>query len=397
MILAGTVLLYPTVRSTQSLPVEDGAKLAGLAYDFRRACLWVGANPAHCVYGLSTSTGLIQRRLHLADTVTEILDLACQDNLLYVLHHVGDGALEILVGPIPEDVEDGIFEPSVYPLPYYVESDLSQAEVWTLTHDPELAYMKFHPRYTSLFNVGESLYMALGLSQNITDHYPKELGQWLVSYDLLGLIGSRESLDASPAFNERLATKDALNGLGLAATYVDGNVLLLCETFGSPGHLKILTPTSSIWTGLDWVSSAVDNSEFVSMTSDARYIYIATDTMIYKSRAQFLVVYVSNFDIYSPCVDAGTVAIGQTLTRKLKLKNMSTTHKYDRIILTSSDNELTLSVDDQTYSEQLTLNLTSPLGPSMELEFYARIAPIDTRQEQMQIVNSIHIKGRECA
>lgn len=399
MILAGTSLLYPTRISTQTIQIPREAKLAGLAYDYRRGCLWVGANPAHRVYGLSPSTGLIQRSILLPANVIQIVDLVCNGDLLHVLHYTGSGQMEILVGIIDnEDWE--VFSPSVYQLPYHdMSASLPNTEtIWTYTHNSSLEFLRYHPRYTSMFNVASSLYLVPGLSKDVVNTAPPELGQWLVSYDLLGFMGARFQMDNSTWAGGRVATNDDLNGLAVAATYVDGNILAVCESFGCPSHVKVLTVSGDVltWKGLDWLTAAVDNSENVSITSDSRYVYLATDDMIYKSKAQFLIVYASLFDMYSPCVDAGVVAQGQSLTRELKIKNISTTHKYDRITITSAFNELTLSKDNSNFEPQITIYPNPVLSPDSELSFYVRITPNLTAEDLIQFIRCITVTGREC-
>jgi len=279
--------------------------------------------------------------------------------------------------------------------------------VWNATHDGSMRYLKYHPKYCSMFNKGDTLYLILGMSHDVNSNFPPEMGQWLVAYDLIGTFYEYYKLDDTPsppvpiipgstARRPLLIENDKLNGLAVMGCYHDGIVSIVAEgqhyndpLTGAQKTLKLVrTPGSGIGT-LEVETQPFFTGPFRragdAMTVHGRNVFFLVNNRLFQGDVYMLEVFCTN-DFFTTAIDMGIVASGQTVRRRVWITNRSPYYTYSNLIIEARDARVSLAIaeDDEPvppFTDRIRIPGELPVGATTS--FFAQLSAPIIHEENM--------------
>lgn len=368
MFYSNARLLHPKVYNQPEYRIPETAQLAGIMYDFDNHCVVTYDRVEGKLLWLTREAGAVEMSaIAPLPNSNYLIDMCQFQNTVYCLVYTGDGHLSVCVGSLQEGKDTGIVNFNEYPVPYYIPPTVPN--LWAATHTADPTYFRYHPKYCGIMNIGHELYLMLGVSSDVESDMPPELGQYLVYYDISGLLTETYLLDNSTSAAGRPASMtNVLNGLHVACTYHDGVVVLVAEShYSSTGVLRYVK------IGADALIGEVDTRPFfmgpfpigTSMCAAGRHVYYLTGNRIFAADIFMFDVWCNDEgELKSNTIDMGIITSEQIATRKVTLQNSSPYYTYSNLIIESRDPNMTLAhiSDTPVFADRIKIPGTVPVG-----------------------------------
>lgn len=390
MYYANARTLYPTDSPllTPEQQIPETAVLTGLAWDYTDATVITYDKTEAKLMWIQSSNGALVASATVDAQIDDVIGMASFQDRLYILTYEGDGHLAVFTGVLSHARATSILYVTRHDVPYSTANPLGQS-LFELTHSVPPMYLKYHPDFCNIFTIGASVYLLLGVADNVTSGtVPPELGQYIVEYDLSGLFRSQVSVDFTGSGSPRLKTMQGVNGTAVSATFHDGALALLCKELGEEGQPSIIHVLTYINKALSWKDSFCYISGSVNPYGDlmvrGRYAYILTGNRILKSEVMMIALDLDNGWPSSSTIDLGNLSSGQTVYRKIKCWNASPASLYKELVVSSTDPNLTLSLAESpsVYAYSDNIVISQPLAPGDSFEFWVCLtAPIVRHEE----------------
>lgn len=400
MLYSRTRLLFPKKHQHPEFALAEDATLAGVAFDTEEGMVLTYDRRDGKLYWLNVSSGDVVRSVRAPLPNENYLVDMCQfDNILYALVYTDIGHLSVFTGNLQQARNMGVLDFDEYPLPYYTPAT---STVWHLTHQEGTpGYFRYHPRYCSITNCGHELFILAGMSNDVATQAPMYLGQYILQYDLSGLIKQSFKVDDSmwvaipagstgyPGYSIRPSfISNTYNGLGLAIGYREGMI----NIFAEDGFNK-----DSVVKEAKLMSTTIQNppartSLFISgpleyqhsLCYAGRYVFYLVNNRLMQASVMDLELQDDAVaGLYTHTVDVGAIEPGLPTYKYIRLKNNSTHMTYRNMILESRDPNMQLahfvpSVDEETPAEppavfQDAIKWSVSIRPGDTIEFWVRV------------------------
>lgn len=390
MFFGDTRLIAPKQRMNPEFYIPDSSILAGVCYDYTEHCIMVYDRAESKVMWIHKDTEAIVRAvevpLPLATDV--IIDMCAIEDLIYFLIYKGSGRMSIAHAAITQGVENVSFNLTEYPMPNQTSLPPGMT-VWTATHTSALRYMHYHPTFTSFFNIGRQLYVVAGMSDDTESFNPPALGQWVLQYDVSGLVQHFYRADDSTAVNARpyVFEEEKLNGRIIASTTHDGVItgIALSEDNAWTGAIKLLKPNGGVYTTKTHAFLTGPFDQCSSLCAVGRTLYHTANGRLFKSTIYTFEIWAATEDGFeSSTIDMGTIHAGTATKRKVYIRNASPLYDYYAMDITTRKAPgvvLSLTGEDMTWGESI--RITGPLRPGEEMSFYVKIAAPALPEERL--------------
>lgn len=397
MYYSATKLLAPSKYNDPEYSIPDDAVLSGVCYDYATQELLLYNHTSKKLMWLQKDVSVITRSVDIGlfNSTDRIIDICAFKDIFWCLVYKGNGKLSIGKGSLHNARTTQEMILVEYPVPYHIYS-YGTVSTFNVIHTTPLNYLRFHPLFCSIFNIGKELYLVAGLSDNVDLFNPPNLGQWIFYYDVSGMINKVYKADDSTAVYRPSIIEDKLNGRLVAATTHDGIIagITLPTVDTTTGTIKILKPqintydvsTRSFVTGLF--------EQGASMCAVGRNLYYATGNKLYVTEIFMFEVYMDENNAFANSViDIGTLATGTVITRKIFIRNVSPYYVYSNICLATIAPGITLSLTGEAGTFGEDIKIIGPLALNEAAEFYIRVAYPDTVDDQipMQFYEDITI------
>ena len=375
MYYANTRLLYPPAITDPEYKIPEKAQLRGLAYDYKDHSLITYDEVEKKLMWISRDTSAVRASVVMDSGVKKVLGLSQFNDFLYVLDYEGDGHLAVHTGSLQQGRADGVINLTRFEVPYSA-FDVTQhaGTLYNLTHEPVPRVYRYHPDYCNIFNIGPTIYLLIGLAQDVTPgNIPPELGQYIVEFDLLGFFRNHISVDLSGA-GKKTSAMLYLNGLGKACAAHDGILALLAREPNPlmPNVINVIKHRQGKPLDYEpfWFVSG-DTSGGAAMLATGRWMYTLIDNRIYKSEIMMIKLYMANGWPNTQTLDLGNLSSGQTVFRKVRCQNIAPVTTYYDLTISSRDSLLLLSAEDRLdandYADKITIK--GALKPKDTFEF----------------------------
>lgn len=397
MYYSATKLIAPNKYNDPEYSIPEDAVLRGVCYDYITQEIIVYNETSKKLMWLQKNTAGLVRSVDIglfAPTDT-IIDICAFKDIFWCLIYKGNGKLSIGKGSLHNARTTQEMIMNEYPVPYHVYN-YSTVATFTVIHTTPLNYLRYHPLFCSIFNVGKELYLVAGLSDNVDIYNPPNLGQWIFYYDISGMINKMYKADDSSASHRPSIIENNMNGRMVAATTHDGIIagIALPTIDKTTGVIKILKPKFNTY--------AVTTKSFVtgtfeygaSMCAVGRNLYYTAGNKLYVSEIFMFEVYMDEDSAFANSViDIGTLATGTVITRKIFIRNVSPYYIYSNICLATVAPGITLSLTGETGTFSEDIKIVTPLALNEVAEFFIRVAYPDTIDGQipMQFYEDITI------
>lgn len=361
MYYINTRLLYPLGPYNAEYQIPYTADLRGLAYDYTdHSLITYDAVEAKLMW-ISRDDASIRASCLVDSPVSDVLGLSQFNDYCYILNHEGGGHLAVYTGSLQQGRADGVMKVSKFDVPF---SDRvpSGNNVWSMTHATVTRYLKYHPRYTNIFNAGPTIYLLIGVSDDIESMVPANLGQYIVEFDLLGFFRNPVLVDLS-ARNNRGETISKPNGTAVACTYHDGVMDLLCRE-ATPMQPNIIHSLQhrlnqpltydTFW----YVAGELHKGS--DILAVGRWVYSLIEGKIYKSEIMMIKLEMTDGWPNTNTLDLGNLSSGQTVFSRVRCKNIAPVTTYYDMVVTSRDSMMLLSRDESTDVTRYTDTISIP-------------------------------------
>ena len=377
-------LLWPNSVLNAEFRLPEAAQLQGLTYDFTDHSLVTYDAAENKIMWISRDDAAVRASAEVATDVHEVMGMCQFDGRLYMLSYEGDGHAAVYNGSLTEARENYVLNLTRHALPYnvYIPTGVS---LWDRTHAATIKYMRYHPDFCSIFNVGPSIYLILGLANNVSkDVTPPELGQYFVEYELNGTMRYHTRLDYTVQNRRWDGMPNTLNGTAVAAVYHDGCVDLLCRDKSNSANDSNIIHTVKHDTRNLAGPLTFESAWFLSghagyntdMTHAGRQVYLLIDNRIYRSDIVMLKAELDGGWPNTQTIDLGNMCPNQLAYRSVTIKNVSMVTTYYDIVISSDDPLLTISLEnslaDKDYAP--TVKLLQAVAPGDTFTMYVRLA-----------------------
>lgn len=358
---ANTRLLYPLGKYNAEYQLPYPADLRGLAYDYTdHSIITYDATEAKLMW-LSRDNAAIRASCLVDSPVNDVLGISQFNDYCYILDYEGGGQIAVYTGSLQQGRADGVMRVSRFEVPFSDRVPASNT-VWDLTHANITRYLKFHPRYTNIFNIGPTVFLLAGLSDDVDSRIPPNLGQYIVEFDLLGFFRNPIKIDLSTR-NNRGETITKPNGTAVACTYHDGVMDLLCReaVAAQPNVIHSLQHRLNQPLAYDtfWYTAG-DLFKGSDILAVGRWIYSLIEGRIYKSEIMMIKLEMADGWPNTNTLDLGNLSSGQTAFRKIRCRNIAPVTTYYDLLVTSRDSLMLLSKDDSTDINRYTDTISIP-------------------------------------
>lgn len=381
MYYANTRLLWPLGRYNSEYLLPDTADLRGLAYDYSDHSLITYDRVETKLMWISRDDASVRASCLVDSPVDDVLGISQFNDYCYILNYEGGGHLAVYTGSLQQGREDGVMRLSKFVVPFSDRVPTGRT-VWDMTHAEVTRYLKFHPNYSNIFNIGPTVYILAGLSDDVTsDTVPANLGQYIVEFDLLGFFRNPILIDLS-ARNNRGYAIDKPNGTAVACTYHDGVMDLLCREVSavqpSVVHSLQYRENEPLQYDTFWhVGGEVGRGS--DILAAGRWIYSLIGNRIYRSELIMIKLEMEDGWPNTTTLDLGNLSSGQVTFRKVRCKNIAPVTTYYDMIVSSRDSMLLLSnaatTDINRYTD--TISIPGALKPGDTFTFYVCLtAPV---------------------
>lgn len=375
-------LIWPNSKLNAEFRLPDSAQLQGLTYDYSDHSIVTYDAVEKKLMWISRDDAAVRASAEVLTDIYEVLGMCQFNDALYILSYEGDGHVAVYSGSLSIARENYAVGFTRHPLPYntYVPQ---YTTIWDRTHESTIKYMRYHPDFCNIFNIGQSLYLIVGVASTVTkDTTPSELGQYIVEFELNGMMRYHTRIDYASRGYRWTGAPDSLNGTATAAVFHDGCVDLLCRDMSSSGNeaniLHTLQYTGGSNSPLKYDSSwyMADHTGYnTDMVCAGRNIYTLINNRIYRSDITMLKVEMEDGWPNTQTVDLGNMCPNQTVYRSVTIKNTAPVTTYSDIIITSRDPLLGLSMQksyvDTDYST--VVKYPDKLAPGGTMTLYIRL------------------------
>lgn len=377
---AGSPMLSPEQR------LPSTSVLTGLAWDYTDASVVTYDKTETKLIWINSSNGTIITSAVMDTPVNEVIGMSAFQDQLYILTYEGDGHLKVFTGSLSQGRKDSTMYVVEHEVPYSTANPYNLASLFQQSHSLPVAYLRYHPDFCNIFHIGASVYLLLGIANNVTSgEIPRELGQYIVEYDLSGVFTSQVKIDQTDT--GRKATILGLNGTAVSATYHDGAVVLLCRELGTsnPNVIHAISYKNNEAELKDtfWYLPGSVNP-YGDIMVKGRWAFTLIGNKIMKSEVIMIAL---NMEAGWPSqltVDLGTLSSGQIVYRRISCKNISPVTTYKELAVTSTDPNLSLSAKDAPdkydYSDKIVIE--GDIKPNDTFTFWACLtAPVIRNDE----------------
>lgn len=376
-------LIWPNSILNAEYRIPDTAQLQGLTYDYTDHTLVTYDATEKKLMWLSRDNAAVIASSVVITELYEVMGMCQFEGNLYVLSYEGNGHAAVYTGSLTEARTIGSISLTRHPLPYntYVPP---YTTTWQRTHESTAKYLRYHPDYCGIFNIGPTVYLILGVASTVTkDSTPYELGQYLVEYELMGTIRYHIGIDYAPAGSRWTSTPTLLNGTATAGVFHDGCVDLLCRDMSESSNEANILHTIKYAGGLVSPPVSYESTWYLAshsgyntdMTTAGRYVFTLMSNRIYRAEIATFKIEMEEGWPCTQTIDLGNLCAGQTAYRAVKVKNTAPVTTYYDTIITSDDPLLSMSlvytVDDKKYSPSV--KLAGGLGPGQSFKLYIRL------------------------
>lgn len=373
MYYANTRLLWPLGMYNAEYQLPYTAELRGLAYDFTDHSLITYDRTETKLMWISRDDASIRASCLVDSPVDDVLGISQFNDYCYILNYEGGGLLAVYTGSLQQGRETGLMKLSRFEVPFSDRVPVGQT-VWGMTHADVTRYLKFHPDYCNIFNIGPTVYLLVGMADDVTsDTPPDNLGQYIVEFDLLGFFRNPILIDLS-ARNNRGYTIDKPNGTAVACAYHDGVMDILCreivKTQPSIVHSLQYKQGEPLKYDTFWyVSDELKRGSDIIATG--RWVYSLVGNRIYRSELIMIKLEMEDGWPNTTTLDLGNLSSGQTAFRKIRCKNIAPVTTYYDMIISSKDSMMLLSRDDTSDINRYTdtISIPGPIKPGDTFTF----------------------------
>lgn len=375
MYYTNTRLLYPPAMSDPEYRIPETAKLRGLAYDYTDHSLVTYDEVEKKLMWISRDDSSVRASVIMDPEVKQVLGLSHFNDFMYILDYEGDGHLAVYTGSFQQGREDGIIKLVRFEVPFSQSDTIGTGHIWDLTHEPVPRWLKYHPDFCNIINIGPTIYLLIGLADDVTPgKIPSELGQYIVEFDLLGLFRNQIKVDLTPRSSSRPRTIDMPNGLAKACAAHDGIMALLCREINQlqPNVIHVLK--HRLGQPLQYETSwyvAGELHQGSAMIAAGKWLYTLIDNRIYKSEIMMIKLHMQDGWPNTQTLDLGNLSSGQVVFRKVRCQNIAPVTTYHDLTISSRDSLLLLSredkVDENDYAD--TITIPGKIKPGDTFEF----------------------------
>lgn len=383
MYYANARLIWPNTVLDAEYRIPETADLQGLAYDFTDHSLITYDAAEKKIMWISRDDAAVRASATVATEVYDVMGMCQFDGMLYILSYEGNGHAAVYTGSLTEARSTYVLNLTRHPLPYntYVPPNTT---IWHRTHETTAKYLRYHPDYCGIFNIGPSIYLILGVANTVTkDTTPSELGQYLVEFELNGMIRYHTKIDYAPYNSRWNSTPTLLNGTAVAGVFHDGCVDLLCRDMSNSVNEANIIHSIQYVGGVSSSPLAYDSSWYLAshsgyntdMTYAGRFVYTLISGRIYRSEITMFKVEMEDGWPNTQTIDMGNLCPGQTVYRAVKIKNTAPVTTYYDLVISSDDPVMSLSLestmDDLKYTP--TVKRSGSLPPGDIFSLYIRL------------------------
>lgn len=367
MYYINTRLLWPLGSYNAEYQLPEAADLRGLAYDYTdHSVITYDAVEAKLMW-ISRDDASVRASCLVDVPVDDVLGLSQFNDYCYILNHEGGGKLAVYTGSLQQGRSDGVMRVSRFEVPFSDRVPTGN-NVWNMTHAAVTRYLKYHPKYTNIFNIGPTVYLLAGLSDDIeSDTVPANLGQYIIEFDLIGLFRNPILVDLSTRGNRGYAI-DKPNGTAVACTHHDGVMSLLCREIATSQPNVIHSLKYKLGSPLSYETSwyvAGDLRKGSDILAAGRWLYSLIEGRIYKSEIMMIKLEMEDGWPNTNTLDLGNLSSAQVAFRRVRCKNVAPATTYYDMVISSRDSMLLLSRDESSDTNRYndTISLPGPLRP----------------------------------
>ncbi len=380
MFYGNAKILHPKVYNQAEYRIPDTAQLAGVVYDYDVHCIVTYDRVEGKLLWLTKHEGAVEFSATAPlPNNNYVIDMCQFQNFLYCLVYLGDGKLGLYVGNLQAGRDTGLVQFDSYEIPFCIpDGVITSRDVWEATHTADVTYLKYHPRFCGITNIGHNIYLMLGVTDDVESPLPDTLGQYLVAYSLTGGFLQTYILDDSPDYRQRPETTSTdLGGTHIACTYHDGIVSLIAASpCDNTGVLKILR------LGTNGEISNVEAAPFFvgpfpvgcSMCAVGRTIYYIVNNRIYCAEIFMFDVWCNDEgELQSNIIDMGIILSEGWGIRKVTLQNSSPFYTYHNLVVESRTPNMQVAHlgEEAVFADRI--KFTAPLPPGERVSFTIRV------------------------
>ena len=367
MYYTNTRLLWPLGSYNAEYQIPEAADLRGLAYDYTDHSVITYDAVETKLMWISRDDASVRASCLVDVPVDDVLGLSQFNDYCYILNHEGGGKLAVYTGSLQQGRSDGVMKVSRFEVPFSDRVPPGN-NVWNMTHAAVTRYLKYHPKYTNIFNIGPTVYLLAGLSDDIeSDTVPTNLGQYIIEFDLIGLFRNPILVDLSTRGNRGYAI-DKPNGTAVACTHHDGVMSLLCREIATNQPNVIHSLKYKLGSPLAYETSwyvAGELRKGSDILAAGRWLYSLIEGRIYKSEIMMIKLEMEDGWPNTNTLDLGNLSSAQVAFRRVRCKNVAPATTYYDMVISSRDSMLLLSRDESSDTTRYndTISLPGPLRP----------------------------------
>lgn len=376
-------LVWPNSVLDAEYRIPEQAKLQGLTYDFTDHSLVTYDATEKKLMWISRDTAAVRAAATVATEIYEVMGMCQFNGDLYILSYEGNGHAAVYTGSLTEARSTYVLNLTRHPLPYnnYVPTNTT---LWNRTHESTAKYLRYHPDYCGIFNIGPSVYLILGVASTVNkDTTPTELGQYLAEFELSGAIRYHTKIDYAAYTHRWDSTPTILNGTATAGVFHDGCVDLLCRDASSSANDANVIHSLLYTGGLASSPVSYESAWYLAghsgyntdMTVAGRYVFTLIDGRIYRAEITVFKVEMESGWPNTQTIDLGNLCPSQTVYRAVKVKNTAPVTTYYDMVISSDDPLLALSLVDTTNDKKYSqsVKLSGGLAPGEIFSLYVKL------------------------
>lgn len=367
--------MYPPISNDPEYRIPETADLRGLAYDYTDHSLITYDQVEKKLLWISRDDASVRASVLVDSPVDSVLGMSQFNDFVYILSYEGDGRLAVFTGSLQQGRSEGVLKVTRFEVPYSAVETIGQTQdIWDMTHAPVPRWLKYHPDFCNIFNIGPTVYLLIGLAKDVTpDSIPTELGQYIVEFNLNGLFRNQVKVDLSSK-NRREETIGKLNGLAKACAYHDGVMSMLCRELNPLQPNIIHAIKHRLGEPLEYDSFwylCGKLKQGTAMLVAGRWMYTLIDGRIYRSEIMMIKLHMQNGWPNTQTLDLGNLSSGQVTFRKVRCQNIAPVTTYHDLTISARDSLLLLSVEDRLDEHDYTDKITIPgiLRPGDTFDF----------------------------
>jgi len=379
MFISNTQLLTPNPRIDiiYRTPVE--CEYRGLVYDRQLHALVAYDRLTSKLFWIDVNTTAFLRSIYV-DIVGEFIDATVYEDTYWCLIYKGDGRMVIAQGALTQAKLDSVMLLTEYDLPYFIPNPLT-TPVFDLTHQATpFPFLRYHPKYCSLANIGPVVYVLAGLSNQVSSDVPTDIGQWILCVDYSGIINAWYKADDTLTVATRPSmVEEKMNGKLTAIAYHDGvfSGIALDTPMYEVGVLKSLYPNDQ--DSYDTMNQSYFNGNFMagaSLCTWGRKLYSASGNKIFMHDILMFRIYLDEDSLFGnfDWIDMGVLSPYGRRRRRVTMTNASAFYSYYNLIISVSDPNLTLSfAPDERYNWGDAIKYPGYFRPGETMEFFVQL------------------------